>query len=328
MISTFSFDQEFFKSKALNDESLSAAHDFITNAWLEAGVLILPQGGIDQLLELIKTLPAKFHQRWKEAIEYGKIKEINQDWWEFSQYPDFAKTTELHSFFKTAFSEETVGFTFGKEQNYKNFCEKTKFELLAAGVCSESVHIANSIRLCELEIHNNQTPEEVWNSRFEALAQHSKKITIIDRYFFQNIKESNEKNQTNESLKNFFSFLSRTNKNFNIRIISHGGERESDFHRCIFDTFYRKVMRIPALSKSIANLTLISSTENFFKTNSHDRFVCFDRHVCQIGNGMRVLGNTPIPQSTFSAKFDRHGEAATREAMASRPENRLWQETL
>lgn len=328
MISEFSLDHDFFSARILNDDSNSASHDFITRSWLEVGVLILPRGGIEDIVKLINTLPPKFRQRWLQALEYGKKCEIDREWWSFSDYTEFSKVCELSSVFKTAFSEEVTGLQLGTLDTYKQFCTKTKFELLAAGVCSESINISHSLTLSDSEILETDTPKQVWETRFETLARHSKKITIVDRYFFENIRKAASQNSIDEAMRNFFSFLSKIDKKFNIRIISHGGEDGSDFHTGVHEAFYRGVYKIPAYWKAIGSLTLVSAKEEFFVKKSHDRFLGFDRHICQIGNGMRVLGAVPIPSSTFLAKFDRDGDLPRRERLASSRDFQLWHETF
>ncbi|MBP0946427.1 hypothetical protein V2J59_18925 [Pseudomonas alliivorans] len=328
MISEFSLDHDFFSARTLNDDANSAAHDFITRSWLDAGVLILPRGGISDVLKLIDTFPPKFRQRWLEAIEYGKKYEVDREWWDFSDYTDFSKLCELSSIFKTAFSEETAGLQLGVEDSYKQFCTETSFELLAAGVCSESINITKSLGLSESEILESDTPKQVWDARFEALARHSKKITIVDRYFFENIRKAASRDSTDEAMKNFFSFLSKIDKKFNIRIISHGGEKDSDFHNGVYDAFYKGVYKVPIYWKAIGSLTLVSAKEEFFVKKSHDRFLGFDQHICQVGNGMRVLGSVPIPSSTFLAKFDREGHLSRRESLASSRDYKLWHENF
>lgn len=328
MITEFSLDEGFFSSSSLKSESLSAVHDFVTNAWLNFGVMILPEGGEGKVMELIDTLPNKFRQRWVEAFEYGKSSEVRREWWDFSSYNNFDDLCELSRFFKTAFSEDDVSYILCGDESYRRICRSTGFEILGAGVCSESENLARASSLASSDILEVDGPEDVWNSRFKGLALYSKKITIIDRYFFQGIWRSAERQVIDEALKNFFMFLSRLNRKFNIKIISYGDVRNSDFHSAVYQQFYRGIYKVPALSKSINSLTLVSSSEDFFKRESHDRFIGFDRHVCQVGNGMRVLGAKPIPRSTFLAKFDRDGELSKREISSCSRGFKLWEERL
>ncbi|KAA8555289.1 hypothetical protein [Pseudomonas marginalis] len=327
MISEFSLDKNFFSSGVLNSESISVAHDYLTNAWIDLGVLILPQGASDEFLGLIDNLPNKFRQRWVEAFEYGKKAEVNRGWWEFSNYESFESLCELNSLFKIAFADEDLGYLLSGDETSKRICQQSGFEMLGAGVCSESSHISNSLRLSQSDILEVDTAEQVWRTRFEPLARFSKKITIIDRYFFESIWRAAQDKKNDAGLFNFFTFLSALGKKYNVKIISHGGERHSDFHCAVSVAFSTLLRSNQKFSSALESLTLISASEDFFKKESHDRFIGFDRHVCQVGNGMRVLGATPLPRSTFLAKFDRLGELANRESSASKSAYKLWSET-
>ncbi|KAB0467854.1 hypothetical protein HX787_00390 [Pseudomonas tolaasii] len=327
MISEFSLDKDFFASAVLNDESISVVHDYLTKSWVDFGALILPKNGGEEFLALIDSLPVKFRQRWVDAFYYGKRAEVDREWWEFGGYESFEKLCELNSVFKTAFTDESVGFVLSGDETSKKICKETGFEMLGAGVCSESWHIGNSLYLSRSDILESDTAESVWENRFAGLARFSKKITIVDRYFFESIWRSAQSNKIDPALNNFFKFLSLLGKKFNVKIISHGGERYGEFHCAVSSVFQKARMKSPKVAAAFESLTLISSTEDFFKRESHDRFIGFDRHVCQVGNGMRVLGDAPLPRSTFAARLDILGELATREASASTSVFKLWSET-
>ncbi|MBV4508881.1 hypothetical protein HU730_002315 [Pseudomonas sp. SWRI22] len=327
MISEFSLDKDFFSSSILNDESVSVVHDYLTKSWIDFGVLILPKDGGGEFLSLIDSLPVKFRQRWVDAFLYGKRGEVDRGWWGFSEYQSFEELCELNSVFKTAFTDESVGYVLSGDETSKRICAQTGFEMLGAGVCSESWHIENSFHLSHSDILENDTADNVWQTRFASLARFSKKITIIDRYFFDSIWRAAQVGKVDPGLSNFFTYLSLIGKKFNVKIISHGGERNSDFHCAVSSVFQKLRMSNAKIASALESLTLISSTEDFFRKESHDRFIGFDRHVCQVGNGMRVLGGTPLPRSTFLAKLDRQGELAAREVSAGKSFYKLWSET-
>lgn len=327
MISEFSLDKKFFSSAILRSESMSVAHDYLTSSWLDFGVLILPRAGSDDFLELINSLPNKFRQRWAYAFEYAKRGEVEREWWDFGGYDSFESLCELSGVFKTAFAEETIGYVLAGEESSKKICEVSAFEMLGVGVCSESVHINRSFELSRADIFECDAPEFVWQTRFNSLAKYSKKITIIDRYFFECIWDAAKRDKVDSALMNFFRYISRLDKKFNVKIISHGGERHGDFYSAINSVFQRLLMKNPKFSSVLESLTLVSANNEFFRDQSHDRFIGFDRHVCQVGNGMRVLADAPTPRSTFLAKFDRAGELAAREVSAGRSAHKLWSET-
>jgi len=224
MISEFSLDKNFFSSGVLNSESISVAHDYLTNAWIDLGVLILPQGASDEFLGLIDNLPNKFRQRWVEAFEYGKKAEVNRGWWEFSNYESFESLCELNSLFKIAFADEDLGYLLSGDETSKRICQQSGFEMLGAGVCSESSHISNSLRLSQSDILEVDTAEQVWRTRFEPLARFSKKITIIDRYFFESIwRAAQDKKMTPDYLI-FSPFYLRSEKNTMLKLFRMEGK--------------------------------------------------------------------------------------------------------
>lgn len=324
MISEFALDKEFFTAGVLHDENLSVVHDFITKSWIDFGVLVLPRNGRADFLSFVDTLPSKYRQRWLTAIEYGKRYEMDCEWWEFSQYEDFEKLSSLSGFFKTAFAKDDTSYVLSGGVECKAICKLTGFELLGAGMCSESLNFGKSVELSRSDIFGYRSAEEIWINRFEQLAKFSKKIVIIDRYFFQNVWEAAERRAAEDSLRNFFNFLSRLGKQFHIKIISHGGVKGSEFHTGVCEYFNKTILRVPALCKSIESWELSSVKEDFFIGESHDRLIGFDRHLCQIGNGMRVFGPAPHPRATFTAKYDFNNELSQREVKSRR--SVLWKE--
>lgn len=326
MITEFSLDKEFFGSAILHDVGTSAVHDFITESWIERGALVIPHAGHADLLGLINKLPEKFRQRWLRAVEYGIKRDVDREWWNFGDYGSFDDICQLSALFKTAFAEGAVAYVVNDNDEQRRRCINTGFELLGAGVCSESENLRRSYLLSRADIAPTDTSSEVWHQRFKPFAQNSKKILIVDRYLFTNVREAAARGQHEDSLKNFFIYLSQLNSRHNVKIISFGDEKDSDLHAGVHDRINRAICKVPALSRGLASLDLVSVADNFFRDEAHDRFIGFGKHICQIGLGMAVLGPLPKGRSTFSAKFDVDGELSARET-ASR-QFRLWGESM
>jgi len=326
MLTEFSLDEDFFTSRLMNDTAVSLIHDYITKEWMERGAAILPKNGSIEIIKYIKKLPPKFHQQWLHALEYGKKAESEQAAWILSNFSNFASACELNTLFKTAFVEDTVGYILSENEDYHRRCSKTGFEVLSAGVSSASENFANSRIFASSDISAEGTIDEMWRDKFETTVKHSKKILIVDRYFFQGIHNDATRQIKNECATNFFKLLAKQEKQFNVKIISYGDLKDSDLHATIHHFFYSKIHKVAALRKNISSLTLVSANIEFFQKESHDRFIGFDKHLYQIGNGMRVFGKRPTPRATFSAKYDHNGELSTRET-ASR-KHKLWSEEL
>jgi hypothetical protein len=325
MIAEFALDKEFFTSDVLHDENLSVVHDFLTRSWIDHGVLILPKNGKADFFSFIQTLPLKYRQRWLTALEYGKRSELERDWWKFATYESFADMCSLSNVFQTAFAHDGTSFVLSGGVECKVSCVDTGFEVLGAGLCSESLNFGRSVDLSRSDIFGYGSAEEIWTKRFLSLAKFSKKIVIIDRYFFQNIWEAAERKPKEDSLRNFFKFLARLGKGFHIKIISFGDVKNSDFHTGVSTYFNNSIVKVPALNKTLESWELSSVKEEFFQGESHDRLIGFDRHLCQVGNGMRVFGPSPHPRATFSGKYDHDNELAQREVISRK--HILWRES-
>lgn len=325
MITDFSLDKGFFESPILHNPGISTVHDFITENWIERGALVIPSSARDELIKLIKTLPQKFQQRWFRAVEYGIKRDADREWWEFNSYNSFNDICQLSTLFKTAFAEETAAYVLSESDEQKRVCPNTGFELLGAGVCSESINLRHSSQLSRSDIAPTDTAQDVWTQRLKPFAQNSKKILIVDRYLFTNVRDAAARGQIDDSLRNFFIFLAQLHMSHNIKIISYGDEKDSALHAGVYARI-SKTIKTPVLCRGLASLDLISVSDNFFRDESHDRFIGFGKHICQIGTGMAVLGALPKGRSTFTAKFDADGELSARES-ASRA-FRLWSESM
>jgi hypothetical protein len=111
-----------------------------------------------------------------------------------------------------------------------------------------------------------------------------------------------------------------------VKIISFGDHKDSELHAGVHDRINRTICKVPALSRGLASLDLVSVTDNFFRDEAHDRFIGFGKHICQIGLGMAVLGPLPKGRSTFNAKFDVNGELSARETVSR--QFKLWHESM
>lgn len=302
MLTEFTFDEEFFSSSCLHDENLSISHDYIISTWCNFGVLVLPKSKAQEFYELVKKLPPKFRQRWNDAISDNKIHYTNDCWDSFCSYDDFVKLRTLNSFFKTGLTQEITGQIFSGNDDSKIRCQASGFEILGAGVASESENFNQSLIAATSEIEKDSIIENVWEEKFSLLAKYSKNITIIDRYFFARTMEDIVAGRSSTSIKKFIQFLSSANKKFNLKIISAGGANESQESIEICNYYENKIFGSAPLRKSLSRLTLVSNEEIFFQDFAHERFIKFDDHVCKIGVGMQIFEKRSLPYTDFSVK--------------------------
>jgi len=326
MITEFAFDTHFFDSKSLTTAGQSATHDTILQLWRDHGVLICNSKKYDDLLRLIKKLPVKYHQRWKEAVEYNRVAIIEDDWNDFCEYENFAKLKTLCPIFQTALADDEISKILSDSEDSVIHCGTTGFELLGAGSASESVNFRASRIAGRTEIPFGSNAQTIWSEKISPLAKHSKNITIIDRYLYTRIRDSLARGLTASGALGFLRMLANSDKKFSVTIISGGDEKNSIAYHEINNYFKINVANSPPIAKALKSLTLISNCDMFFRDYAHERFIRFDSHVCEIGLGMQIFENRQSPMTTFSLKHISETFFTEREKLSST--KKLWREVI
>ncbi|NMZ11487.1 hypothetical protein HBO07_09355 [Pseudomonas proteolytica] len=326
MITEFAFDTHFFDSKSLNTAGQSAAHDSILSMWRDHGVLVSNTDKIEKFLDLIKKLPIKYQQRWKDALEYYRISLVDNNWEEFGDYENFSKLKSLCSIFKTALADDEISKILSESEDSTMRCSTTGFELLGAGAVSESINFQSCRTEGRTEISFGSTAQAIWSTKILPLAKYSKNITIIDRYLYTRIRNSLPRKSEVSGALGFLRLLSDSGKKFNVTIISGGEEKGSTAFHEITDYFDANIAKCPPLAKALNSLTLISNHDHFFRDYAHERFIRFDSHVCEIGVGMQIFESHPSPMTSFSLKHSSETLFQERETMSSK--NILWRKFI
>lgn len=324
MVTEFAFDTHFFESKSLTTAGYSAAHDSILQLWRDYGVLVSNSEKFEKYLDLIKKFPVKYHQRWKEALEYNRISLVDDDWGDFCEYENFSRLTRLCPIFKTALADDDIGKILSENDDAAIRCEATGFELLGAGAVSDSLNFQKCRLESRAEIPFGSNAQAVWATKIRSLAKYSKNITIIDRYLYKRIRDGLNNGSSASGVLNFLRMLSDSEKKFNITIISGGEEKNSVAYHEITNYFGVQVARRPPIAKAINSLALISNHDHFFRDYAHERFIRFDSHVCEVGLGVQVFESHPSPMTSFSLKHISETRFQEREKLSAK--QMLWRE--
>lgn len=295
MLIEFALDNSFFESDALTSKGNNRS---FLEKWKNNGVLIFSQNQNEELFleQLKKKIPPKVYQDWKDAFSENKSIHSKVSWKNFCDYSDYADLINLCSVFQTGITEDTTFEIVSNLPNYVPYCTKSLFEIIDI----DDHHLSNNLKIsidhsCS-DINRDLPINEVWNNKFHYLAKYCKNIVIIDRYLFKNIREDiGEGRRT--SIENFLDFLKNYGKRFNITIISEGGIKDSD-EKFPISNFFDKISS-NEYSHCFNKIELISKKESYFQKIAHDRFVSFDKFVCDIGVGFSIFRNFSTPQSTF-----------------------------
>ncbi|NWE22598.1 hypothetical protein [Pseudomonas sp. P7548] len=323
MLTDFYLDRSVFDAAILKEDSCAAIHDVILEYWKRYGILIVPNSSAQEYLDSIKTLPPKFHQRWITAFtDYSKFRS-SEHWGECGSYPSFQKVTSLSEFFTTALAEDTISAVICDNEKTTRFCFESFFELVGIGAITESIHFNTSKDSSTKDIAFNSDLNKVWQEKFNKFTQFNSKIFISDRFVFSSVLRDHD-NGYKSSVAKFIEMLP-LGKKFNITILSDGDLPSSQKQIEVSNFFTKHIMNSPPLAQKISSLKLVSMGSLEFQKFAHDRYIRFDRHVCQIGVGMAIFERYEVPATTFTVKMRYESTALNIERVAL---TNLWYEVL
>jgi len=323
MLTDFHLDKSVFDAALLKDESFSAVHDTIIEYWKRYGILILPNDSAKDYLESIKTLPPKFHQRWIRAFTTHSKFQSTDSWNECNSYASFQQLSALSHIFTTALSEDTVSAVICDNEKTIRQCPQSFFELVGIGSLTESTNFNTSKNNATKDITFGSDINDIWLEKFEKLTKYHNKIFISDRFIFSSILRDLG-NGYKTSIAKFIEMLPLDRK-FNITILSDGDAQSSQMHTEISNYFSKHIIKSPPLAQKISKLKLISMTTTNFQDFAHDRYIRFDKHVCQIGIGMAIFERFDVPATTFTVKmlYESTAEHIERSALSA-----VWHEII
>jgi hypothetical protein len=323
MLTKFYLDGSLFQSALLRDEALSVVHDTIIESWRNYGVLIMPQDSARMYYGAIKSLPAKFHQRWIDAFTCQLKFQSVESWGECGDYKTFEDFAVLCSQFKTAVVEDTVSSVLCDNDSNIKFCPDTSFEVVGSGVITESRNFEISRFNAVKDIEYGSSVDGLWCERFKSIAEYHDSIYISDRYVFDRILDDHSKGFKQTSVFRLMGLLS-SEKKTSITILSDGGGApgQTKFELC---NYFEALLKSPPIAKKVSAITLISMPAQAFQKHAHDRYIRFGRHVFQIGVGMSIFERHTMQATTFTIKQFNDATAYHIEKLAQTPD---WRTTL
>lgn len=332
MLVPFHFDKNFFDSKSFKDSEIGKF--FLTsyaNVWKDYGVLVLPNSvDFKTYWNLTKAgSPAYLQQDLLILFSHRhkfKFRHSQHTWNEGNIYcEDVNQYILLKNYFFALFVDECVYDFLSELPCFSKYDPINNFEVLKPFELNDSIIFEKAKKISFSEISTTDTNSSIWIERFEKLSFYSQNITIIDRYFTQNVI-SDIKNSLTTSIDFFISNLPN-NQSINLSIISVMGNNNNRN----FKKFKMHILNIINSDINIRNkfssIKLISSTDGYFKDNSHDRYLIFDEKVFRVGKGMCIFSTHPMHPMTFNI-VEKSSNDSMRITKARLPQHCLYEERI
>ena len=300
MLTVFYFDQEVFSDDSLNIPLTNSA---ILETWLQYGCLAICQDHSINIKEAVKNIHPKYKQKWITALTSQSYKKTRVA----IEQPLLSSLKSLDEFKDIFFSKNvTTGIIISEYDELFDpkiiTIGNTNLEIVTPSNINESVNFKNSIYISQKDITSNEKYSDIWDKRFSALAEQTSVVTILDRYMALNI-ESDYKKGLKTSIERLIESLYKHGKQYTIDIYSACDFPEKNINCTEFKEYIDNTLKKkPYFSESKFEIKFAVCKDNIFKSEAHDRMICFDNHVIQIGKGMDIFRENMIQNNTFTIK--------------------------
>lgn len=323
MLTEFHFDEDFLSCDDISSQASHALNISLLEFWYERGCFVYPYSKISKYKEWMHYIPPKYIQKWQAAITSNLTFDMSCGYQKTDEYNDFNTLTT--SCLANGIDLVLVPSNFNKlGVSSDNDFHSDGVDLAKVSSFLLTPIIQRNKALANKGILPGDDINTVWKEQFLKVAKHSKKITIIDRYFGKNLCEDIKKMDVLKStcLHKFIDLLSATNKKFNINIITAGDVKNSQMHLDI-ENYARKLLVNKDVLRTVSSLIISSCDDVIFRDHSHERYICFEAFVYKIDRGMKIF--SPYPQVATSITVNRNAVGSTfNHALQTLMKNRLW----
>ncbi|MBF0333498.1 MAG: hypothetical protein HQL38_02400 [Alphaproteobacteria bacterium] len=276
-----------------NEEIQSASHLRLMSLWEKLGVLSLSSCH-HEMDDYLRGLPQQIKKAWQVALtteRYRKCDSLN------TKLVDMMTSCELlmsnSSLIDVAFLEETRAARFGVNDGELCTVVEDGVELTRFDCCDQSRKFQELAQLWERPVTISESREQVWETRFRAIATYSRRISIVDRYSLLHLHSRHQSGEVS-GLEIFLRKLSRCAGGPKKTVNVYGSSKdvkESDAENTL-----RRVTS-GMNSGSIASLHLHVCRDRIFSKVAHDRYIRFDGVATAMGAGVSLFQNEPIREN-------------------------------
>ena len=180
MLNEFHFDHTFLENEILVD--IDTMNETLLKKWLNFGCLFYPFSHLQDYLKSLELHDVRYIQEWKTAFSSFKSCNISDNYKQIVDHRDISDlclSIKNYGVKTTIISKEDANSICMLTKSYNNVGLR---EVVQTEAISLSLFFNESEKYAQLDIPSNAPIDEVWQTRFQGIANHTNVITIIDRY--------------------------------------------------------------------------------------------------------------------------------------------------
>ncbi|MDE0394255.1 MAG: hypothetical protein OYK82_05700 [Gammaproteobacteria bacterium] len=280
------------ETKAIDSSATRAHIKRLLDQW-ELGILVYPRRGDPALWNTISGLAPTARKLWKETWEKVVKNNGNVYRWVPGHGPAFEwnkidapeALALAHNEFEVAVLEESRAVALEVPDGESRRCGKVEGIRLCDVDVSEEFTDSRTLGTESIDI--GDSIQDIWSSRFQRFAAHSRRVVVVDQYAVQ-------KNNLDGVLR-LLRLLDGDAKRCGVTIYSCL-DRDGRGAGRVEHSIRSMASRLGGSGVAWIDVRLFHGKE--FKVPAHDRHLRFDNGVFRIGRGMRVFEHPHTKEAT------------------------------
>lgn len=289
----FAIEADAVSMDWLNPRQRRSLVSRIIEIWEKVGILVLPaeQATSGEPPVWVSTLPPDMRDRWVTAFKVLHLTPGPPGWTGISSDQQLEQLATLRGSVEVALLEETLAVEFGvNEDEGALHHQDLDLELVCIDSVENSRRFKDALDLSVTSVGPEDDAEQLWNSRFKQLAGISRHCVVVDRYAIVDhlraaLRSSKPPQQT--GLENFLRWTDACARKMSITLIAGLQHDETPA------TMREAVREIAQKCRrgGLRHLRLVLVDGFAFGKISHKRHIRFDRHVCCVDHGLKLLSD-------------------------------------
>ncbi|EKL5341308.1 TPA: hypothetical protein R8G72_002397 [Citrobacter youngae] len=296
MLTEFHFDEFYLGSDELDSDNAIFIHKKIIDSWKDFGCFVYPNMKKTDYIEWINGLDPKISQLWQVAFSHYKKSSMVST---YTPICDFQNPVDIEATYR---ADELDLIIIPNNSPLINTPLITAHNLEISKTIGiiDSLSFANSKSLCETDIADGDSIDDILEKRFKKLIKNSKVITIIDRYWAKNHDEDISRRKP--ALEKILDYIYFLKKNISIVIYTSNVNSPDNYNTILTNYVNFTLKRSANFSKYITYFEISVCDDNLFQPKGHDRYIAFDDKVCILGRGISIFRAYPVQNCTLNIK--------------------------
>lgn len=296
MLTEFHFDEFYLGSNEFDREDSIFIHKKIIDLWKDFGCLVYPNIKNSDYIDWVNSLDPKISKLWLVAFSHYKKNHMASNYMPVCDFQTALDIEETYS------SDELDLIIIPNNSLLINeiSCTTHNLEISKTNGIIDSTSFANSKYLCEQDIAEGDSIDDILDKRFKKLIKNSKVITIIDRYWAKNHVEDISRRKP--ALLKILDFIYSLKQKIAITIYTSNFDSADDYKEILSNYVNLTLKRTVNFSSFILSFEISICDDSLFREQGHDRYIAFDDKVCTLGRGIAIFRDYPVPNCTFSIK--------------------------